>query len=492
MAATKIFLSDIDLNNNQLKNTRLQNAASSSELNVYIPNKTNDPQNNATLKRAFNDLEKDKDLGLLYWNTTYKTAYFLSGYTYPTTETGDIETGIPIPIWKSLEGSGSGVLTSDFWVDLKGTQKWFGKYQGGTPQKIADAGTSIETMLRNVAMESSAPVTSISLKSTDIPFNPTSVSNIVTYNAISLDNGVTIDSITLQYKRGDDSWTTIGTSSGAKHTISLEALSSDRTSSFSYQIIAIDSNGRSTTSATVTAFIKSLTAPTTSTIVNPGIREIGYINIVSNTLITKNTPNISFYSYQIYVVLNDSSTVSTLVNSSPILITGDPTTFNININMDKDSASINGTLITDIKDATNIKIYTKIIERYTNSAGVVKDVVTNLLLSNSSYELMKFIGAGSIDITNYKVSPMNTLAGTTVTYEFSPYPNRFHVIAIPFGKALTSVKTFPNNETLTSNFILTTEVEIPDGGSTFRKYNVYKYTPDTSFSSDIILKIIMQ
>ena len=67
--AKQLFLADIDLAKNQLLNARLENLPSAPA--VYQPAGNSDP-------------DRDKDVGLVYWNTTDKTAYFLAGYTDDT------------------------------------------------------------------------------------------------------------------------------------------------------------------------------------------------------------------------------------------------------------------------------------------------------------------------------------------------------------------------------------------------------------------------
>ena len=481
--ATKIFLTDIDLSKNQLLNTRLQNATSASELNVYIPNKNNDPNPDVNARRAINDPLKNKDIALLYWNTTDKTAYFLSDYTYPVTAPGGVEIGSPTPVWKSLGGSGSGVLSGPVTVSI-GSGKWFGKYSGGTTHIIGEAGMTIENFLRDVALESMPPTASISLGSTSITFNPSSVTNTITFSSSATTPGATITSSVLEYQRGGGSWETLNVLSPYSHIIPLGE-GSDRTSSFNYKLTVTDSNNQTKTVST-SATIAGRVAPTISNKSVTETREKGDIaHGNSGMQINKNTTNTELQSYIFYTKLNNGSEI---LLGTPTAITGNPSNVPISLNITT-GGSINGVSIAGIKDADKIDVYVRVVDVYVNSANSIISNTSEHLVFTRNLELKKFIGASTAPISNYR--GLTVLAGGTTSYNFFPYPNRYYAIAIPSGKTLVNAVTFPQNETITSFFNLSTK-QIQDFGGTNRTYNVYEYVTDVPFGPTTEFRITIQ
>lgn len=446
--AKKLFLADIDLNKNQLIKARLENLPSHPD--VYEPTDDNDPN-------------IDQDLGLLYWSTTDKTAYFLSGYT----------PGTLAPIWKSLgSGSGSGVFSSDIPFSIA-SGKTLGKYVGGTSQTIPAAGKTFEEVLKDIALEALQPTASLSITSPQPEYNATSIDNVLSFSYTIRTAGASIAPgyPILQYKRSNSStWIDIvGATSPYTHSFPNIA---DKVNGFDYQYIVQDTAGASrTVSASVAP--KAYVAPTISGSVTSPVKERGDIVFSSGMSILKNSVNTTLTSYQFYVSVDGGSRIYI---GSPETITTTPQPISLNITAGE---AINGQTISGLKNAISIEVGVRIIDSVTT---------TDRSAFTRSFELKKFIGAKTSAITDYRA--LTVLNGGTTTYNFNPNPGRFHAIALPSGKTLTSVTT-SNNETLTSNFALSSK-QIPDAGGTNRTYNIYEYTSDIPFGANVTFYITMQ
>lgn len=447
--AKKLFLADIDLNGNQLIKTRLENLPTHPA--VYEPTDEDDPN-------------IDQDLGRLYWNTTDKTAYFLSGYT----------PGTFVPIWKSLgSGSGGGVLTSPIKFSIA-SGKSLGKYVGGTVQNIGQAGWTMEQLMRDIALESLSPTASISITSAQPEYNSTDITNVISFSYVinTADATIAPGFPKLQYRRGGSgAWIDIvGATSPYSHVFANVA---DKTSSFDYQLIVEDTAGATrTVSTSITP--KLYAAPTLTGTPSATSREKGDIAFPSsNFTINKVSPNTEMTSWQMYAKIDNGSEI---LIGAPAAILSNSHQISLVIATNE---TINGQTVNGLKNADRIDVYVRIIDSVTT---------TNRLAFTRTFELKKFIGAKTSAITDYRTLTM--LAGNATTYSFNPNPGRFHAIALPSGKTLTSVTT-SNNNTITSNFTLTSK-QIPDAGGTNRTYNVYEYTSDVSFEPSVIFYITMQ
>ena len=447
--AKKLFLADLDLNGNQLIKTRLENLPAHPD--VYRPTNNNDPN-------------IEQDYGRVYWNTTDKTAYFLSGYT----------PGTLVPIWKSLgSGSGGGVLTSPIKFSIA-AGKSLGKYVGGTVQNIGQAGWTMEQLMRDIALESLSPTANISITSAQPEYNSTNITNIVSfsYTINTADATIAPGFPKLQYRRGGTgAWINItGAVSPYSHVFTNVA---DKASSFDYQLIVEDTAGATrTVSTSVTP--KLYAAPTLTGTPSATSREKGDIAFPSTTFtINKVSPNTEMTSWQMYAKINNGGEI---LIGSPAAILSNPHQISLAIATNE---TINGQTVNGLKNADRVDVYVRIIDSVTT---------TDRLAFTRTFELKKFIGAKTSAIADYRTLTM--LAGNTATYSFNPNPGRFHAIALPGGKTLTSVIT-SNNETLTANFLLTSR-QIPDAGGTNRTYNVYEYTTDIPFGAGVTFYITMQ
>jgi len=435
--AKQLFLTDLDLAKNQLLNARLQNLAS--HPTVYAPTDANDP-------------DIDKDLGLVYWNTTDKTAYFLAGYT-PGTFT---------PIWKSLgSGTGSGVLTAPITFSIA-AGKTLGKYVGGTIQTIGTTGMPIEDLIRDIALESLPPTSTLSITSSQPEYNSSDIVNTLSFSYTIKTAGATIaDGFpTLEFKRsGQTEWTSLPATGNSYTHSNLNVV--DKVSGFEYRYIVTDSSG-ATVTKTATVTPKVYLAPTTQSTTDS--KELGDIVFSTNRTIDKNSVNTTLNSWQIFVELNNNGTKIPIDSSSDF-----STNPSINI---ASNGTVNGTLVSGILSATSIKVYIRVIDSVTT---------VDLLTFNRSLEIKKFYGSRQSTITNYRTEL--TSVSNSVTSLSWYASGKVHVIALPAGKTIISVMT-SNNENVTSNFVdgLNPNGLIPDAGGTNRTYNIYTFTSVIDFN----------
>lgn len=437
--AKQLFLTDLDLAKNQLLNARLQNLPS--HPTVYAPTDANDP-------------DIDKDLGLVYWNTTDKTAYFLSGYT----------TGTLTPIWKSIGSSaGSGVLTAPITFSIA-AGKTLGKYVGGTTQTIGATGMTIEDLIKDIALESLPPIATLSVTSGPPEYNSTDIVNTLSFSYTIKTAGATIanEYPKLQFKRSNDTvWEDLVIASNATTYTHTFNNIEDKVSGFQYKYIVKDSSNIFS-EANATVVPKAYVAPTTQS--HSDSKELGDIVFSASRIINKNSVNTTLTSWQIFVELNNNGT------KIPI---GSASDFSTNPSISiASNGTVNGTSISGILSATNIKVYIRVIDSVTS---------VDLVTFNRSLEIRKFYGSRPSAITNYRTE-LTSVANSVTSLSWYA-AGKVHVIALPAGKTITSVMT-SNNENVTSNFVagLNSNGSIPDAGGTNRTYNIYTYTSVEDFN----------
>ena len=350
--------------------------------------------------------------------------------------------------------------------------KSLGKYAGGTVQTIGAAGWTIEQLMRDIALESLTPTAAITITSAQPEYNATNITNVVsssytinTYSATTA-SGYPI----LQYRRNvTDGWTTLATGQSGSYSHVNNAVT-DKSSSFYYQYTVLDSAGaQKIVSSSITP--KTYSSPTVNSSVTDTV-ELGNTTYSATKTITNPNPNVTLSTWQPVYQLNNGALVAV---GSPISYTSTPTLTMTTGGSGTDGA-LNGTTVTGLKDATNVKLYARIVE-----SSPVNGRTTNLQILDRTLEYKKYYGSTA---SAPVIRNLNQTSTSTTTFSWLA-AGKVHTIAIPVGKTLTTVTT-SNNETLTSNFVVGLVVgNVADYGGTNRSYNIYTYTTAVDFNVTI-------
>lgn len=284
--------------------------------------------------------------------------------------------------------------------------------------------------------------------------------------------GASLDSLNLEYRRNSSgNWSgltpTITTGGTFNHNISGNTTNE----TFNYRLTATDSSGgesATTINRTMTSYVNPTLNP--SSILSQ-TREIGDINYSTNRDIVKQSQYVPLTSWIPTIQLNNGS-IDEFSGSTAII--GDPTTENIDVNINENS-------ITNILNATSIKSWVKITD---------EETITNRQILNLTLRYKQFYGTtNTVPTTSSDIRglPNNNYDNTNTLTWFAN--GTVHVIAIPSSKSIVEVTT-SNNETITDNFTNgLTSISVEDAGGTLRTYNVYIY--ETVLDFDVTITAII-
>ena len=237
---------------------------------------------------------------------------------------------------EALENAGGGAvnptLTSDIPVNLSGGRT-FGKYATGST--IPATGKTVEEVIRMAALESINPSATITASGT-IVYNASAGSLTIAMTNTINNPGATVTGFVLSYRRGTGAWVQLYSGAAkASHTHDVAALlATDKTSSFSYQLIVTDSLNTSVTATSNAITPAGYAAPTTNIAVS-GTRELGNISTLLSGTISQTVQNdVSITTRTLQYSLNNSTWI-------------DITTFGINTisYTHNDAALVNSTII---------------------------------------------------------------------------------------------------------------------------------------------------
>lgn len=301
-----------------------------------------------------------------------------------------------------VDHGGSSVLTSDIPVNLSGGRT-FGKYATGST--IPATGKTLEEVIRMAALESINPSATVVASGT-IAYNATSGSLTIAMTNTINNPGATVTGFVLSYRRGTGAWVQLYSGAAkASHTHDVAALlASDKTSSFSYQLIVTDSLNTSVTVVSNAITPLGYSAPTTNIAVS-GTRELGTLNTTgtgiafSGTISQTAQNGVAITSRKLQYSLNNSAWV-------------DITTFGSNsINYThNDAALVDSTII---YYRLSVTCDTATGSQTTNLAlGSISFVYKNAFgySSNVSPDLATLLAMGNNTLTNGKAKTVTATA----------------------------------------------------------------------------------
>ena len=188
-------------------------------------------------------------------------------------------------------------FTSDFTVYLT-NPKTFGKYASG--QVVPANGLTARQVILDAAIEAIAPTLTLT-SPTSIPFNTTSISNVLNFIKVINLPGVSTATVSLEWRRNNTgAWTVLSTNTGITtytHSMTDSAYNSQV---FNYRYIVTDNVG-GTATATLNLTPIAYVAPTVSFTGNL-TRELGNVNITTTQLtgtITRQSSLVLLTNYQL-------------------------------------------------------------------------------------------------------------------------------------------------------------------------------------------------
>lgn len=306
-------------------------------------------------------------------------------------------------VWSEWTDHGGGgvvenpTLTSDIPVNLSGGRT-FGKYATGSV--IPATGKTVEEVIRMAALESINPSATV-VASGSIAYNATSGSLTIAMTNTINNPGATVAGFVLSYRRGTGAWVQLYSGAAkASHTHDVASLlASDKTSSFSYQLVVTDSLNTSVTVTSNAITPTGYAAPTTNIAVS-GTRELGNISTAFSGTISQTAQNgVAITSRKLQYSLNNSVWV-------------DITTFGSNsINYThNDAALVNSTII---YYRLSITCDTATGSQTTNLAlGSISFVYKNAFGYNASTSptLATLLAMGNNTLTNGKAKTVTATA----------------------------------------------------------------------------------
>lgn len=361
--------------------------------------------------------------------------------------------------------------------------KTLGKYVGGTPQTIGEAGWTIDQLIRDIALELLPPTAILTLNSNQPEYNSTDITNELIFRYTIKTSGTTIASgyPKIQTRRNNEGdWVNLTfqeDQQNGNYICTHENLNVvDKISSFDYQLIVRDSAGAETIK-TVSVTPKTYVSPTTASLTET-LKEIGDTYFSSTRTITKNSPNTTLTNWQLCYKLNSDTSYTEVGTATNFINQTSTDSISITVTNPNNGTdgTLNGTQITGLKSASRIKIYLKVTD----------SVQTNyLLVLDRSLEYKKFYGSTETVPDNSGVRALIKTDYDTTNFNWNA-SNLKHTIALPLGKTLTSVIS-SSSENLTSNFVLSTG-NVKDAGGNNVTYNIYSYSTAVPFN--VTLNII--
>ena len=199
----------------------------------------------------------------------------------------------------SIGGSGSDTFSSDFTVYLT-NPKTFGKYISGSV--VPANGKTARQVILDAAVEAISPTLTLTTTTGTIPFNTTSISNVLNFTKTINLPGTSIASLSLERARSSTptSWVVLTTNTALTTFTDTMTDTANNSDDFLYRLIVTDDLGASAT-ATLTIVTAAYVAPTVSFTGNI-TRERGNINVTTGQItgtITRQSPLVLLTNYQI-------------------------------------------------------------------------------------------------------------------------------------------------------------------------------------------------
>jgi hypothetical protein len=209
-------------------------------------------------------------------------------------------------------------FTGDLNVSLS-DNKTFGRYSNG--EIIPASGKSLPEVLQLILVEPISPTLSFS-SSTVVPFNQTSINNILNASNVINSLNSSVQTGFIEYRRGNaGSYTNLigNESSSISYTHSLTDTNFNA-NPFNYRYVVIDTMGAANT-GTLTITPVSYVAPTITNISIGGDATLGNVSTTLAVTINRNSPNVDLTSYQLQYqsIINGTTSAWTNIDTSTLI-----------------------------------------------------------------------------------------------------------------------------------------------------------------------------
>lgn len=228
-----------------------------------------------------------------------------------------------------------GSFTSNKTVSLPGV-KTFGRYGNGD---IIPALDLLPSEVISMAIVEPIPPTVTLTSPTTIPFNTTSISNVLNFTYVINSLGASISTVSLEWKRSSSgTWNVLSTNTALTtftHNTTDTAFNNDE---FNYRYVVTDNVG-GTFTQTLTINTVTYVNPTISISGGTTSRELGDVTTNITGTITRNSALVNLANYQLQQSINGGAYTNV---GSPVVITGATPSVNIT---DSNASLINSTTI---------------------------------------------------------------------------------------------------------------------------------------------------
>jgi len=300
-----------------------------------------------------------------------------------------------------------GSFTSNKTVSLSGV-KTFGRYATGDTIPSIDLLPS--EVINMAIVEPIAPTLTLT-SSTTIPFNTTSISNVLNFSYVINSLGASVATCSLEWRRNNTgSWTVLSSSTVITTFTHNTTDSAFNAQPFNYRYIVTDSVG-GTATATLNITPIAYVNPSISFSVGTTLRELGDVTTNITGTITRNSSLVLLANYQLQQSINGGAFSNV---GSPIVVTGATPSINV--------TDSNGSLINSTSIAYRI-VVTDGFTTTTSSSTTINFTHKSTLGYNTatSLTLAQILAQGNAAFTNSKVRTITGVTAPASNYTYYCY-----------------------------------------------------------------------
>jgi hypothetical protein len=363
---------------------------------------------------------------------------------------------------------------NDLTVSLSGGRS-FGRYASG--EKIPAQGkTPAEVILLAIA-EPIDPTISLTTP-TSIPFNQTSINNVLNFSYTINSLGASVASVVLEWRRNNSgNWTTLSVDSNLLTYMHVTVDTNYNSQSFNYRYTVIDTLG-ATSIGTLDITPQSYVAPSVSLllseIVSGGVtgestykREKGNINSTLSGTVTRNSVNIPVTSYSVQYQVNGSGSWNDVPGLSNVVVAGNPSSVSIPLTTHTDE---------NLKTSASLSYRILVVDEY---QAHISSFVTG---GNTTINFLNVVFYSPTSSVPSVSSDVRSLSNKIFTDGTNPFilntgnVDRNFSVAVPSNLSITKVVDIDAlNADITSNYVQST-FNVNDAGGSSVTYHVYTLT----------------